>query len=44
MSMPVGVTCCGVLIALMLANLRLGRLPLPRQGATSIRGPVLIKA
>lgn len=35
---PVGVPCCGVLIALMLSNLRLERrLPLSCQGATPIR-------
>ena len=41
---PVGVPCCGVLIAFTLANLRLGRLPLPRQDATPIGGPVLTEA
>ena len=42
---PVGVPCCGVLIALMLSSLHLEhRSPLPRQSATPIRGPMPTEA
>ena len=42
---PVGVPCCGVLIALVLSSLRLEcRSPLPRQGTTPIEGPMLTEA